>query len=176
MMKKLSLVVTFMAVCFIGPAFGQTCDLRNLPQQVQVSVRAAAPEWHVLTREMLDSDDRQEWDSDYHGCPGVVKGSFIAGKDAYAISLVKEESGSKFQQSMVVSLDSTGAHNYVLTPPTKVPVWSVISKEPAGRYRDIRNGKHVVTRAESPALIRLDVGEALFFWNGGRFERIITSN
>jgi hypothetical protein len=154
----------------------QSCEIRNLPQPIQDLVRQEAPGWQILTRDMLGQDDGPEWDADHHGCPGMLKGNFIPGIDTYAISLVRQESGGKFQQFIVVALGSSGTHKYVLTSPTKVPVWSVVLKESPGKYRDIRNGRHITSSTELVALVRLDVGEALYHWTGSRFERMITSD
>lgn len=162
--------------CFSATPFVRSQDC-SAPPKVQTALNRQFPGWRITQLKDLVEDDQQLWKKAHPiDCPGIASGSFRRGGSSVAVLLIHTEGATHKQQLVLISEENAGQRFRVLRELPASQVTWVISKVPAGGYRDWTRQKHVHTERDGIYLEHIESTITLFYWRNGSFRTLVVSN
>ncbi len=164
-------------VTCVSRARAGACDSITLPTEIKRILEKEFVGWKVVTPELLSSpDDRQIWNENYSSeCPGIISGRFRGKHVEYAVNLVRGSGETLEQQVVVFELAREGFRKVVLIPPSRTTIVNVLRKFAPGVYRSAETARSVRVGFDTIGISQIEAGAVVFYWDGKRFRRIVTS-
>lgn len=129
-----------------------------------------------MTADLLSPDLRKMWKKEMAGaCPDFVGGRFTGPAEEYTVNLIKRVDGKVCEQVLLFKPVTASFAKISILPPIEVATVSVITRTPPGKYADAQETHRVMTNHDSIALTAPEKGTVLYYWTGGRFHSLVTS-
>jgi hypothetical protein len=182
----LQIVVLAVVLCVASPAFAHAasgeCNTRALPAGISRLLDSEFKGFRVQTLEDLDPYDRDLWTkSKLQACPGIATGRFLsADVENFALLLVPKASTLKGYE--VVVFASSGREQNSQFRPLVVEREKeqsasnlVIYGLAPGVYADPEHVHRIQLRLDGLQLEKMEVSTTIYFWQGGYFSHLVTS-
>jgi hypothetical protein len=147
-----------------------------LPPQLGAALHAKYPDMKVVELQDLHADDQQIM-KDAHAaeCPGVARGNFDGTGQSYAVTLFAK--GTDLRQMLVIiGPDSlkTAPRIRVLDDAGPTARLAIVRRLPPGPLESV-DGHKVMAKYDALAYETLEAAVAVFYFSGGKFLDVITS-
>jgi hypothetical protein len=184
-MKKLPALFAALIVCAVptgslaSTQAQDPCAEGNLPAGVATLLAKRFPAWKVEKPDDFDAYYRKLWLKAHpNECPGIAIGHFFSDRhlsfavllisrasemSGYKLVTIVEGAGGSYQARVLEGVDKS--------PPTPV----VLEAVPPGQYSDAEGGTRARITLDAIQAEQLEAGAILYYWRGGRFRRLITS-
>lgn len=182
-MKFLRLTFSFSLLFVVSMVSAQTsvkCDVNALPKSISETLSTSYAEWRVKTVDDLESYDRELWlKNNPHDCPGFTSGHFVDSTDrSFAVLLVPKEPDANGFKVIVFSkpdCQSPYIPRVIAESKSQNSASMVIYRVPPGTYSDAEQTRRVQIQLDSFQVEILEASATLYFWQGGRFQHLQTS-
>jgi hypothetical protein len=171
-----AIVLAFVTVSLAQP---NRCEV--LPSDAQLLLEQRFPEWRPKVLSDLSGYDRKLWlETHPKDCPGIAVGHFEQpDRVAYAVLLVPK-SGHTASYKIIVLSKASNEYAVRLLDHAEGSTDSdsglVISKEPHGRYSGFDETKSVRLKFDGVNVEWLEKSSVLYYWSGGKYRSIQTSD
>jgi hypothetical protein len=161
----------------VPAAKADACDAIRLPAEIRAHLDHEFSNWRVVTSNLLGADDRQIWIENFNAeCPGLAVGRFRGKKLDFAVNLIRRSGSSLEQQIVLFETTAKGFRTVILAPPSRVDIVSVIRKFAPGRYTSPDSEESVDVRCcDTIGVSEIEANTVVYYWNGKRFQQIVTS-
>ncbi len=180
MARWLILITLVLALAPASMASADPCARIHLPFEVDQVLRQQFRNWRPKLLSDLSSDDQRVWSQDHpRACPGIASGHFeAADRIDYAILLIPKSTSALGSKIIVVSQVAQRYAVRLLAQDqgTGPDSGLVISKQPAGPYRDFEGGQTVHLKLDGVEIEWLEKSSTLYYWSRGRYRSIATSD
>ena len=174
--QDFSLVVAVLLLSSLTAA-AIPCDVKNLPEQIQSSLTGDYAGWKVVIPSTLEASDRATWHENYSKeCPGIIKGKFSGDSEGYVLNLVKKAPGKTLQQIVYFEPNESGFSPVVIFPSTAIKIVTVIRKFAPGKYKPSDGGKSLFIKTDTIGISQIDAWTEVYYWDGARFHKMVTSD
>jgi hypothetical protein len=168
-----SLQLALFGVQFV---LGSPCEVGLIPEQIRSSLHKRYAGWNVVTPNALSTPDRETWLERYpKECPGIIKGNFSGSGDGYVLNLIKNKSGTIFQQIVLFQPTEEGFTPLEIVPPAATAIVVVLRKVPPGRHKPANDEKAISFKTDAIVISQIDARTIVYYWDGTRFRRRLTS-
>ena len=182
-MRRILFLLTALLVMRLA-GYGEamsSCSVAALPTGISNILTSQFPGWRIATLENLESYDRDLWIKSKPGkCPGITAGHFFnAHMKSFAVLLVPEDAhGKGYKVIAFKPIDGKGNVKPVAVEESGTENASdvVIYRLPPGVFEDPDRTRRVRVQLDALQVEKMEVSTKLYFWQAGRFERLITSN
>ena len=182
-MKSLRLAFSFSLLFAVSIASARTsvkCNVNALPKSVSETLSSRYAEWKIKTVDDLESYDKELWlKNNPLDCPGIASGHFVdSGDQSFAVLLIPKEPDANGYKVIVFSKpdsESPYVPKVVAEAKSQNSASMVIYRVPPGTYSDAEQTRRVQIRLDSFQLEILEASATLYFWQGGRFQHLLTS-
>jgi hypothetical protein len=190
MKAKLILTLAFAAACAftltcapfpVAEAQENTCGVAELPAPIQGLLKNNFPAMRPKQLSDMGADDQKIWRKAHErDCPGIAVGHF-ENKDqlAYAIMLVaKSEPTAGYKVGIFSKAASGDSYAWILLNQVEGHAGQVdssglaIFKVPPGKYSDSLGSKTIHTMLDGVGLEWMKGGADLFYWAGGKYQKL----
>ena len=147
-----------------------------LPPQLGATLHEKYPDMKIVEFQDLLADDQQIIkDAHLAECPGVAQGNFDGEGLSYAVTLFSKSPGLR-QMLVVIGPENPNRAPQlrVLDDPALVARLAIIRRVPPGTLESV-DGQKVAAKYDSVAYETLEAGVAIFYFSGGKFFDVITS-
>ena len=191
-LRIVAVASAFTAVVFIVPVidawtFGlgscvsqaaEPCAVK-LPARVQELIRKM-PAWKIVQLADLTEDHRRMWITNRPTeCPGIAIGQFVdSGEETYAILFHSRGKNNPRQKLLVLRLGKDGVESHTVGewPASRSEPLAVIWKVGPGKYTGFDRLREIQTTRDAIALEVMEAGADLYYWSGGRFQKLTISD
>lgn len=179
--ERIALLLPFLLTIPLLAQKPDLCGLGSLPTGVQELLNSKYHDLRPKTLSDLAEDDQKLWlASNPHSCPGVAVGGFEERSHrGYAILLVPKSGADGEYKLVVVAQHEASAEYHVslLTHGSNTPNSGlVISRVPPGKQTGFDESKSVTLRRDGINLEWLEKGSLLYYYSGGSYRELQTSD
>lgn len=134
----------------------------------------ANPAWHIVTTNDLAQDDRIFWQKHSRDhCPGLTVVDFDGTGQPFTVLGLLRGSASNAEQ-MTIALRGKDVHT--LRAAHKAGNPTVLYREKPGTAKEWDSEKRVVIAHQSVSIVQMESSSEQFYFAGGRFQSIWTSD
>jgi hypothetical protein len=173
------MMIWAVGACFAGQQAQDPCAEDKLPAAVLQILEEKFSGWRVERTGDLEAYYRQLWLKVHpNDCPGIAIGHFCSERRlSFALLLVPRNSG-KSGYKLLAIVEETRGHDttHLLEDENQAPSTGVVvDTVPPGEYSEPEGENRVRIILDGIYAEQLEVGAILFYWRGGRFHGLITS-
>jgi hypothetical protein len=166
----LRLSLPILLVLYTGTTFA-SC----VPETLARTINRSYESWRIVELDSLSPEQRLKWrKKQTTACPGVVLGRFKPGYGQIYAVLLWKRSDNVILNTLVL-IDKRGKIVSVLEKSVEADALAVLRRVPPGIYKDAEQISKVRTPMDSVSYEVPGAGAILYYWKGGKFNSIVTS-
>ena len=182
--RPMAISALLLGVLPLASRAADSCDLSVLPKEVRTELDKNYSDWQPERLEHLYDDDREFWIKPHpNDCPGIAIGHFESKTElSYALLLISKPDKKRPGLRILVFSRTAASAPYVSHQICKWNIGlfykgsdQVIETVPPGHYEEAIGPHKAQLGLDGLSYETMEKGAILYYWNGGRYRELITS-